>query len=179
MTDITVLDRVRALVQPIVDDLGLELYDCEFAGGTLRVVIDTPPGSPGGVDMEQLSLATRLVSRELDHADPVPGRYTLEVSSPGLERSLKRPEHFKRELGKTVSLRLHTPLEGRRRLEGALMSADDQCVVVRADGADVTIEIAQIERARTVFVWGPAPKPIGRSSGRASTDSSTPTEASR
>lgn len=179
MTDITVLDRVRTLVMPIVGDLGLELYDCEFAGGTLRVVIDTPPGSPSGVDMEQLSLVTRLVSRELDHTDPVPGRYTLEVSSPGLERSLKRPEHFRRELGKTVSLRLHSPVDGRRRLEGALVSADDHRVVIRVDDVDVTVEIEQIERARTVFVWGPTPKPSGRSSGRTSTAPSTPTEASR
>lgn len=179
MTDVTVLDRVRTLVSPIVADLGLELYDCEFAGGTLRVVLDTPPGSPAGVDMEQLSLATRLVSRELDHADPVPGRYTLEVSSPGLERSLKRPEHFRREVGKTVSVRLHAPLDGRRRLEGLLTAADDDHIVVRSDTGDVSIELAQIERARTVFVWGPAPKPGGRTPGRTSTSSSTPTEASR
>ena len=179
MTDTTVLDRVRTLVTPIVTDLGLELYDCEFAGGTLRVVIDTPPGSPGGVDMEQLSLATRLVSRELDHSDPIPGRYTLEVSSPGLERSLKRPEHFQRELGKTVSVRLHAPLDGRRRLEGTLAAADGDRIVVRTEQGDVDVALGQIERARTVFVWGPTPKPGGRSPSRSTTSSSTPTEASR
>jgi ribosome maturation factor RimP len=179
MSDHTVLDRVRALVLPIVADLGLELYDCEFAGGTLRVVVDTPPGSPGGVDLEQLSLITRLTSRELDHHDPVPGRYTLEVSSPGLERSLKRAEHFQREVGKVVSLRLHAPLDGRRRLEGPLLSADDRHIVVHTDSGDVQVALDQIERARTVFVWGPTPKPGGRSSGRQTTPSTSPTEASR
>lgn len=179
MSDHTVLDRVRGLVLPIVADLGLELYDCEFAGGTLRVVIDTPPGSSGGVDLEQLSLATRLISRELDHTDPVPGRYTLEVSSPGLERSLKRAEHFRREVGKVVSVRLHAPLDGRRRLEGPLLSADDHRIVVHTDTGDIEVPIDQIERARTVFVWGPTPKPGGRPTGRRSTTSTSPTEASR
>jgi ribosome maturation factor RimP len=179
MSDNSVLERVRALVQPIVADLSLDLYDCEFAGGTLRVVIDTPPGSTGGVDLEQLSLVTRLVSRELDHNDPVPGRYTLEVSSPGLERSLKRAEHFQREVGKVVSVRLHAPLDGRRRLEGPLLSANDRHIVIHCDGGDVEVALDQIERARTVFVWGPAPKPGGGSPSRSSTPSTTPTEASR
>jgi len=179
MTDITVLDRVRTLVMPVVSDLGLELYDCEFAGGTLRVIIDTPPGSAAGVDLEQLALATRLVSRELDHADPVPGRYTLEVTSPGLERSLKRPEHYRREVGKVVTLRLHAPLDGRRRLEGVLRAADEDRIVLSTETGDVSVELDQIERARTVFVWGPAPKPGGGSSGRTSVSSITPTEASR
>lgn len=179
MTDTTVLDRVRTLIEPIVTDLALELYDCEFAGGTLRVVIDTPPGSAGGVDMEQLALATRLVSRELDHSDPIPGRYTLEVSSPGLERTLKRPEHFRRELGKVVSVRLHKPLDGRRRLEGLLLSTLENGVVIRTETSDVEVPFDLIERARTVFVWGPAPKPGGRSPGRSPHSSTPPTEAPR
>lgn len=164
MTDSPVLERVRGLVEPILVDLGLELYDCEFAGGTLRVVVDTPPGSPGGVDLEQLSLVTRLVSRELDHQDPVPGRYTLEVTSPGLERTLRRPEHYAREIGKTVAVRLHQVVDGRRRLEGRLVAAEAGTVVLECEGRRVELAIDQIERARTVFVWGPAPKP-GRGAG--------------
>jgi ribosome maturation factor RimP len=179
MSDQTVLERVRTLVSPIVADLGLDLYDCEFAGGTLRVVVDTPAGSTGGVDLEQLSLVTRLVSRELDHSDPVPGRYTLEVSSPGLERSLKRAEHFQREIGKVISVRLHAPVDGRRRLEGPLLDADARRIVVRTETGDVDVSLDLIERARTVFVWGPSPKPGGPSAGRRSTPSPSTTEASR
>ena len=111
MSDQTTLDRVRTLVLPIVADLHLDLYDLEFRGGTLRVTIDTPPGSPGGVDLEQIALVTRLVSRDLDHHDPVPGHYTLEVTSPGLERSLRTPVHFQREVGKTVNVRLRDTAE--------------------------------------------------------------------
>ena len=102
MSDQTTLDRVRTLVLPIVADLHLDLYDLEFRGGTLRVTIDTPPGSPGGVDLEQIALVTRLVSRDLDHHDPVPGHYTLEVTSPGLERTLRTPAHFQREVGNEI-----------------------------------------------------------------------------
>ena len=91
-----VLARVRQLVAPIASDLGLEVYDVEQRGGTLRVTLDTPPGSPGGVTLDNLALASRLVSRELDEHDPVPGRYTLEVTSPGVERTLRTPAHFAR-----------------------------------------------------------------------------------
>ena len=120
------IDRVRELVDPIVADLKLDLYDLEFRGGTLRVTIDTPPNSPSGVDLEQIALVTRLVSRELDHHDPVPGHYTLEVTSPGLERTLRLPAHFQRELGKTVSVRLRDTGNADRRFQGVLQRADEQ-----------------------------------------------------
>ena len=86
-----VVARVRDLVAPIASDLGLDLYDVEQRGGTLRVTLDTPPGSDERRRPRQLALATRLVSRELDHDDPVPGHYTLEVTSPGVERACARP----------------------------------------------------------------------------------------
>jgi ribosome maturation factor RimP len=163
MTDTAVVERVRALVDPIARDLGLEIYDVEHRGGTLRITLDTPPGSSGGVDLDQLSLATRLVSRELDHTDPVPGRYTLEVTSPGLERALRTPAHFRREIGKTISIRLTAPVDGVRRLQGVLVAADDvSCTIRIADGTDLsdrTIALRDVDRARTVFEWGPAPKP--------------------
>jgi hypothetical protein len=69
----TTIDRVRALVEPVVSDLGLEIYDLEQRGGTLRVMIDTPPGSESGVSLDTIAVVTRLVSRELDHEDPLPG----------------------------------------------------------------------------------------------------------
>jgi ribosome maturation factor RimP len=163
MSDTPVIQRVRGIVEPIASDLGLDLYDLEQRGGTLRVTIDTPPGSASGVDMEQIALATRLISRELDHQDPIPGKYTLEVTSPGLERTLRLPSHFQREIGKTVNVRLADVSADQRRFEGVLIAADDTTATLRlADGdppVDRVIEIASIDRARTVFVWGPQPKP--------------------
>jgi ribosome maturation factor RimP len=169
MTDTPMIQRVRALVDPIASDLDLDVYDIEQRGGTLRVTLDTRPGTPGSVDLEQLSLATRLISRELDHADPVPGRYTLEVTSPGVERSLRTPAHFQREIGKTISVRLANVDAEQRRLEGVLVAADDSTATIRVEAAGETVErvidIDGIDRARTVFVWGPQPKP-GKPGGR-------------
>ncbi len=169
MTDSPVLQRVRELVEPIASDLDLDVYDLEQRGGTLRVTIDTPPGTDGGIDMDQLALATRLISREMDHHDPMPGRYTLEVTSPGVERTLRTPAHFQREIGKTISVRLVNTGAEQRRLEGVLVAADDATATIRSDDAELVehiIAIDDIDRARTVFVWGPQPKPGGKGSGK-------------
>lgn len=161
MSEQSTLKQVRALIDPIVTDLHLDLYDLEFRSGTLRITIDTPPGSPGGVDLDVIALATRLISREFDHHDPVPGHYTLEVTSPGLERTLRTPAHFQREVGKTVALRLRDTGADDRRVQGVLIAADEQAATVRLDSCDTerVVRYDVIDRARTVFQWGPAPKP--------------------
>ena len=165
-TDTPVIQRVRALVEPIASDLRLDLYDVEQRGGTMRVTLDTPPGSEGGVDLDQLALATRLISRELDHQDPIPGKYTLEVTSPGLERTLRTPAHFQRELGKKISVRLSNIDADQRRFEGVLVDADETTATFAVgDGDDATrrtVDLDAIDRARTVFEWGPQPKPGGK-----------------
>ena len=151
------------MVAPIVADLQLDLYDLEFRGGTLRVTIDTPPGSPGGVDLDTIALVTRLISRDLDHDDPVPGHYTLEVTSPGLERTLRTPAHFQREVGKTVALRLRdigrrrAPRAGRDRV--ADRRRRHRCASTTPSSTERVAPYDQIDRARTVFVWGERPSP--------------------
>jgi len=157
------LDRVRDLVEPITSDLDLDLYDVERRGGTVRITVDTPPGSDGGISLDTLSLATRLISRELDHEDPITSQYTLEVTSPGLERSLRTPAHFQREVGKDITVRLagHAVSDGEtRRIDGKLISADEAtATLLTADGTERTITVADVDKARTVFEWGPKPKP--------------------
>jgi ribosome maturation factor RimP len=131
----------------------------------LRVVLDSPAGSGERLDLDVLADATRAVSRALDEADPIAGRYTLEVTSPGLERSLRRPEHFQRAIGETVKLRTVAGLAGERRLEGPLTAADAAGITVQTgvadDGAPIERRLAyhDIERARTVFEWGPPASP--------------------
>lgn len=161
-------DKILALVLPIVADMRLELYDFEFTGGIVRITIDTPPGTVGGpenrhggVTLDQLALVTRLIGRDLDHHDPITTHYTLEVSSPGLERNLRTAAHFQREIGKSVSIRMRTQLDGQRRFNGVLIAADATTVTVRLDDASgVSREIAErvlaidlIDRAKTVFNW--------------------------
>ena len=171
MGDSPTVDRLRSIVTPIVADLGLDLYDIEQRGGTLRVTVDTQPGSERGIDLDELALVTRSVSRELDHVDPISGRYTLEVTSPGVERALRTPEHFAREIGKEISVRLRDPGAAERRLTGLLIAAAADTATIRVgfldDGEpeDRVIPISGIDRARTIFEWGPAPKPGGPRKG--------------
>lgn len=171
-TDTPVIRRVRELVEPIASDLQLDVYDIEQRGGTMRVTLDTPPGSDRSVDLDQLALATRLISREFDHEDPIPGKYTLEVTSPGVERTLRTPAHFQREIGKTINVRLANVDAEQRRIQGVLVSADDRTATIRTDEGDGeiierTIELDDIDRARTVFEWGPQPKPGGKGAKKA------------
>lgn len=152
----SVVERIRASVAPLLTDLGLEIYDIEHGGGVLRISVD----KPGGVDLDAIALATRIVSRQLDHDDPIPGRYTLEVTSPGIERALRTPEHFERAIGEVVNIRTHPDVDGDRRARGELLAVTaDGITVRREDGTERTIGFEEIERARTVFEWGPGAGP--------------------
>ena len=152
-------ERVRELVEPLLSRRDLELIDVEHGRGLVRVTVDRD----GGVDLETLSQLTREVSRLLDEADPVAGRYTLEVSSPGLERPLRTPSQFRRAVGEQVKIKLVPDVDPERRVTGTLDAADDHGVTVLVDGpgepAERRLSYDDIERARTVFDWGPPPKP--------------------
>ena len=152
----TVAERVADAVAPVLDELGLLLHDVEHSGTSIRVVIDRE----GGVDVDLLAAATRAISRLMDELDPIDGHYTLEVSSPGLERPLRTPAHFARAVGADVTVKTRPGTEGERRVEGAVQAADDDgFTVVLADGGTRRIGYDQVEKARTTFAWGPAPKP--------------------
>ena len=106
------------------------------------------------------------MSRELDELDPFPGRYTLEVSSPGLERRLRTPGHFAGALEETVTLRICIPDAPAERVTGTLVAATGEGIEIATETGPRTAHYDQIERARTVFTWGAAPKP-SPSKGRA------------
>ena len=176
MTDQHGNERVRSVVEPPLSAAGFEVVDVERQGGVLRLTVDrlVGPGDtvdrlvgPGdtvdrlvGIDMEGVTEATRLVNEVLDrHDDLIGDRTTLEVSSPGVERPLRTPEHFARFVGTEVAVKARPGVEGDRRLTGVLEAADNDGVVV----AGRRLAYADIERARTVFVWPqPAPKAAGR-----------------
>ena len=151
-------ERVRALVEPLVADLHLDLYDLEYVGGVVRVTVD----QPGGVGMDAITSLTRSLSRAFDEHDPIDGHFTLEVSSPGLERTLRTPTHFATAVGTRINVKAIAHLDGARRFTGTLERAGDTDITVLLDepaGETRVIAYDQIERARTVFEWGPAPKP--------------------
>lgn len=136
---------------PELDDV--EVFDLEVRPGLVRVLLDRP----GGVDVETLARANRLISASLDGADPVPGRYTLEVSSPGLERRLRTPEHFRRYVGETVKVKTRPGTPGDRRVAGRLVAADEGGITLAPDGGEQRrLSYGDLESASTVFEWGPA-----------------------
>jgi len=140
----------------LLSDLGLDLYDLEMVKGTLNVVVTRP----GGVDLEALTKANRVISEWLDLNDPIAGRFTLDVSSPGLERKLRTPAHFASTVGEVVTLRELREGEPTRRLEGTVVAADETSVTLHDDEhGDVVVPLDAIERARTVFKWGAEAKP--------------------
>jgi ribosome maturation factor RimP len=156
-------DRVRELVAPLITQPDVVLYDVEYTGGTLRVVLDRP----GGVDMATITEVTRAVSSALDEADMLAGSYTLEVSSPGLERALRTPEHFAGAIGREVRLKLRPGVEGDRRVGGVLSAADESTVTITdASGADRSVHIEDITKANVHVDWAPPPKP-GSSAAKA------------
>ena len=163
MSAATEIDRIQAIVGPIASDLRLDVYDIERRGGTIRITLDSAPGSETGINLDEIALATRLISRQLDEDDPIPGHYTLEVTSPGLERQLRTPAHFQREVGKSVTIRLSDPSADPRRLDGALVAADDRtATLLLASGEERVVDITSIDKAHTVFAWGPKEKPRTR-----------------
>ena len=144
-------ERVRDLVEPLVAAAELDLYDLELGGGVLQVLVDRE----GGADIDAIAKLTRAISRSLDEHDPIAGHYTLEVSTPGLERPLRTPAHFTRAIGSTVKIKTKPGTEGERRIAGTITAADDATVTVQvAEGASRTVHYDEIERARTTFEWG-------------------------
>jgi ribosome maturation factor RimP len=144
----------EALVAPVVEASGLELVEVTFrreAGRkVLRVVVDRE----GGVDIDTISATAEQVSRRLDLEGFEPGPYALEVSSPGIERPLRRPVDFRRRVGDRVKVRTVAPIEGARNHAGALVSADEEAIAIATDGgATLRLAYEQIASARTVADW--------------------------
>ncbi len=145
-------DIVRAMVEPLAEEAGADVYDVTMNADTLVVAIT----KPGGIDLETITTVARQLNAELDEKDPINGSYTLEVTSPGLERTLRTPEHFTGAIGDDVTIRTKPDVEGERRVRGVVRSIDGDTVTIALedDAGDRTLSLDQIERARTVFTWG-------------------------
>lgn len=147
-----VRDRLLGLLEPLVEQLGYELVDIEWASaprsGLLRIYLDLPEGREGHIGIEDCETVSREVSALLDVEDPLPGAYTLEVSSPGFDRVLRKPAHFRRFVGERVWLELQLPRDGRRRFTGTLVRATDTGVELEVDGSPVLVTFTDIGKAR-------------------------------
>jgi ribosome maturation factor RimP len=163
---VVVTDRLIDALSPVLDRCGLDLVDLVVGGSQIQVTVDRP----GGVDLDALAAANQAISRALDQLDPVQGSYILEVSSPGLERRLRTPTHFRRAVGETVTVRTLPDTAPLRRVSGRLLEADETSFEVETaeiPSGSLRLTYDQVERARTVFEWGPAPRPTRQRNARA------------
>jgi ribosome maturation factor RimP len=156
--------EIAALLVPTVQSLGLELLGAEYlpapGGATLRLYIDVPAADvPGNaveartVGIEDCEAVSREVSAQLDVADPITGHYTLEVSSPGVDRPLFSPAQFARFLGESAKVVLKLPQDGRRRLQGAITRVEGDNIVFNVDGNELAVAFDNIDKARLVPDW--------------------------
>jgi ribosome maturation factor RimP len=145
--------EAETLIRPVIEGSGFELVDVAFRRESgrriLRVVVDRD----AALDVDTLAELAEKVSRRLDVEGFAPGPYALEVSSPGIERSLKRPRDFERQVGKMVKVKTTTPVDGRTNVTGELVAADDEGIVVAADGGELRVRHADVASARTVVDW--------------------------
>ena len=143
-------EELKRLLEPAIERLGYEMCDLELKlggpDGVLRIFIDRPEG----IGLDDCEAVSRQVSAMLDVEDPLPGHYVLEVSSPGLDRRLSKPEHFQRFMGEDVRVKLRFPLDGRRNFRGALTAADEEHIEVEVDGQAYSLPLSTIESARLV-----------------------------
>ncbi|MGH8125595.1 MAG: ribosome maturation factor RimP [Rhodanobacteraceae bacterium] len=172
-------EAIAARVAPALADLGLECLGVEWnaghGGGLLRVYIDALEHGDAAntVSVDDCEAASREISALLDVEDPIPGRYVLEVSSPGIERPLFKAEQFARFVGEEAKVTLKLPRDGRRRLRGRIVSVEGQQVRMDVDGTRMDITGNEIESARLVPDWdalGYTPKPKPGNGGKKVSD---------
>jgi len=160
--------KVHALVSPAVEAAGYELVEAQWkheqSGWVVRLLIDKTPTSsagrtPEGVGHNDCERVSREVSALLDVHDVIPHAYSLEVSSPGLDRPLVRPAHFRRFLGQPAKVRLKTGVDGRKNFTGTLVDADETRIVLEVDGKETTLPLADLDRANLLYVAPEKHKP--------------------
>ena len=140
------------LIEPVVQELGCELWGIEKLQQGRQVVLKIYIESAKGINVDDCARVSRQVSAILDVEDPIPGEYMLEVSSPGVERRLFKPEHFNVCKGEKVQITLRQAFDGRRKFKGLLCGLEDGEVVIRVDDAqEIVLPMDSIERARVLM----------------------------
>ena len=151
--------HIEELLEPGAQALAYEIVAVEMAGGDssiVRVYIDKADGATdkaSGVTVDDCAKASRQFSAILDVEDPISNRYTLEVSSPGMDRPLAKAAHFKSALGQQVKIRMASLVNGRKRFKGQLLESSDESIVIDVDGEQTELFYNDMDRARLVPVY--------------------------
>jgi len=159
--DSSVVGRVWQIAEPLVTEYGMEIVDIDYRregrGNVLRFYLDR---QGGGVTIDELTAMSRRLGDLVEVHDVVPGRYVLEVSSPGINRRLRQPAHFRRYIGKRVRVRTIERSAGRREFAGSLSAVEDGGVVITAGDGDLFISFDNIAQANYEHDF--AAEPMGR-----------------
>ena len=142
--------EIEEMLKPLVNDLGYELWGCEYLAqgkhSLLRLYIDVE----GGIHIEDCERVSKQVSAFLDVEDPIPGNYSLEVSSPGIPRPLFHKEQYRRYLGHDVQLKLFKPLKGSRKLSGSILNVNDDILMLKVGEEQLEVQFSHIVKANLI-----------------------------
>lgn len=150
--------RLQGLLEPVVAALGYELLGIDFRSRSGSVLVRLYIDRPGGVTIDDCEKVSHQVSGVLDVEDAVPGAYTLEVSSPGMDRPLFSAAQFQRFVGSEVKLKLAVPVNGQRNFRGTIREVRGEDVVINSSGTELSLAMDQIERANLVPEYEAAKK---------------------
>ncbi|APO45229.1 ribosome maturation factor RimP [Paenibacillus sp. FSL R5-0623] len=153
MSTTNIKSTVEEMIQPYLNEQGFELVDIEYvkegSNWFLRVYVD----KEGGIDIDDCVLISEKLSAKLDENDPIPTIYFLEVSSPGAERPLKKPEDVTKAVGKNVFVTTYEPVNGLKEFEGKLLSFDDEELVIEAGKKQHAISYDKVASARLAILF--------------------------
>ena len=145
--------KVENLLQDIIENIGYELYDVQYVKEGkdfyLRIVIDKEEG----IDLNDCEKVNDAINDILDEADYIKDQYFLEVSSPGLERTLRKDKHFQKQIGNEILIKLFKPLDKKKEFVGILKSYSEDELILEQEDEEIKIEVKNIALARTVFEW--------------------------
>lgn len=153
MDKIAQLETIATMIKPVLESMGYQLVERELVVDMGRLILRLYIDKEGGVTLEDCTTVSRAVSAHLDVEDPIPGKYDLEVSSPGVERPLRYPEDFARFTGETIKLRTKEPINNRQNYRGVLKGCDTEMIYMTVDGTEFTIPFSALLKARIVKDW--------------------------
>ena len=145
--------KVESLLKEPIENLGYSLYDVEYVkqGKEFHLIIYIE--KEGGIDLKDCEIVTDAINPILDSEDPIKEQYFLEVSSSGVEKPLRKLEHFEKQIGNKIEVSLFTKINGENVLQGVLKKADDNEIVLEHNGEELLINLKQISNAKSVYEW--------------------------
>ncbi len=140
--------KIESLLAPTIEAMGFELWGLEYLSQGRHTLLRLYIDGENGITVDDCAEVSRQVSGIMDVEDPISGEYTLEVSSPGVDRLLFKPDHYLAYVGEWIEMRLRTPYEGRRKFKGTLKGLEGEDVVVQIDDEEFLLPIDSVEKAQ-------------------------------